>query len=610
NNGDLSLDFIKGNILIKSNNAAPVNTDTSLEEASNEKQLTPNKALLKITLKNGNQNFDLKNTELSLGKDSSGELNVQVMEGDASALKTLKTKEFIHVFRPLPGDVLYINPSLDEFITFNWKPLTNSYKVSLYSGEKRNQLSLVGGGAFGSIEELKYNLKSRPTTESSAFGKKYFQLVAEPTDKTLSRITSSIFRVQIRAKIPPLLLSPSSNELIELKNKDQEIHFLWNNASSFSKSIIEISNSPDLKAPLKLAYLNNTNEYNFNLKNEGIYYWRISGVIDKHDEVISSPIGKFRIKIINELPTPVQVYPKDKEHISTAKLQTEKQYLTWVSQEEFAGYKIQIHKADNDHKPIVSEKITDASLKEPQFSIKSFAAGAYAWRVAAISNNNKSSEFSSFRSFTVTSTPLLQWADSTKTENQKYFTKEPMLKLKWIRSSNEDKTWRIKITSQLDSKIIETTIINKPEADVTVPIDGIYSASVDALDKSENVIAQSPIKEISVSQAPLLNPPVFAPGMLPSINSTGAGDAEVKWIKVMDAKEYFLSLKDSSGVEKKLKFEAAVAKLSNLMPGEYSISLQSVDEHGRESLPSAAVTLKVPQESNVRAPKLKGVKIQ
>jgi hypothetical protein len=610
NNGDISLDFIKGNILIKSNNNSPLNTDTSFDETSNGKPPSLNKTLQKITLKNGTQNFDIKNTELSLGKDSSGELNVQVMDGDASSLTSLKSEEFIHVFRPLPGDVMYISPLLDEPITINWKPLANTYKVSLFSGEKRNRLSLVEGTASGEKGELRYNLKSRPITEPSAFGKKYFQIIAEPSDKMLSKITSSIFRIQIRAKIPPLLLTPGSNELVELKNKDQEIHFLWNNTSSFSKSIIEISNSSDLKSPLKIAYLNNTNDFNFNIKNEGNYYWRVSGIIDKHDEVISSPIGKFRVKVINELPSPVQLYPKDKERIIAAKLQTERQYLTWISTEESSGFKIQIYKADGDSKPLLSGKLTDATSKESQFSIKNLNAGTYAWRIAAISNNNKSSEFSPFRTFIVTSTPLLQWVDTSKTETQKYFTKEPIIKLKWIRSSQEDKTWRIKITSALDNKIIQTTASNTPEADVNVPADGIYTVIVDALDKADTLLAQSSPKEISVSQAPLLNPPSFAPEISQNLVSTGAGDAEIKWIKVNEAKLYYLNLKDSTGVEKKMKFETVVAKLSNLMPGEYSISLQSVDEHGRESTPSSVVTLKVPQESNVRAPKLKGVKIQ
>jgi len=255
-NGGVSLNFIKGNILIKSDESLALSENNAKTET-------------KITLKHGNQDVDLKNSKIAIGKNTSGDLDVQVMSGAANQLSALNNNDGLQVFRPLPGENIYISPSQKDPIVFNWKPLPNTYKVTLYSGDKRSSMTQVTDAfASGETGEIKLLIQNNKLS----FGKNYFQLVSETIDDSIKKIESSVFRVQIFAKIPPQLLSPTPNQLFALTKKTQSLHFIWSNISNFSKSIIEIATTPDLKKPILLEYLNDTNEYTLTNVNEGTYY--------------------------------------------------------------------------------------------------------------------------------------------------------------------------------------------------------------------------------------------------------------------------------------------------------------------------------------------------
>jgi len=46
------------------------------------------------------------------------------------------------------------------------------------------------------------------------------------------------------------------------------------------------------------------------------------------------------------------------------------------------------------------------------------------------------------------------------------------------------------------------------------------------------------------------------------------------------------------------------------MPGDYKVSLKSIDQHGRPGPEGEERVLRVPATSDVRAPKLKGMKVK
>ncbi len=59
-----------------------------------------------------------------------------------------------------------------------------------------------------------------------------------------------------------------------------------------------------------------------------------------------------------------------------------------------------------------------------------------------------------------------------------------------------------------------------------------------------------------------------------------------------------------------MNFNSQSGALSGLMPGEYKVSLRSVDSNGRPGPNGEERVLRVPAQSNVRAPKLKGMKVK
>jgi hypothetical protein len=115
-----------------------------------------------------------------------------------------------------------------------------------------------------------------------------------------------------------------------------------------------------------------------------------------------------------------------------------------------------------------------------------------------------------------------------------------------------------------------------------------------------------------VAQAPPLPPPDFAASMPEEIRASETGAAAVKWNPVSEAKEYVLQLKsaDGSTVVSTVRTRKPSAELSKLKPGSYKISLQTIDRIGRAGPESDERDLKVPEYSDVSAPKLKGVKIK
>ena len=100
NNGQLSLDFIKGNIYIK--NTAPNTTEK--------------KKFTNIALKSGDKLIDLGQSEIALGKSQNGKLNAQVLKGSVAELDKI-SQDNIQIIRPMPNEPVY--PDFDTTLSAN-----------------------------------------------------------------------------------------------------------------------------------------------------------------------------------------------------------------------------------------------------------------------------------------------------------------------------------------------------------------------------------------------------------------------------------------------------------------------------------------------------------
>lgn len=586
NDGKLSLDFLKGNILVKSDSGGTASGGQD------------------ITLKSGGKEIALGKSEITLGKNKTGDLDVQVLTGKVSGLDGLSTNK-IKILRPLPGSPIYVNPKENDFAKIHWQTLPLGYQVFVEEGSSRDNLKPVPGA----VELGEKGLVSANLT----VGKGFFRLIARSQNPALPELSSAIIRMHVIAKIAPTPLAPEKDAVVKLNKLNPDLELLWSNPAGFEKLILEIATTPDLKQKVKVEHLSQATQYKFTPEKGATYYWRVSGVLDGKTEVISSAVQKFNLTLLNELLPPLLESPAQNEKIQFDSIKTKGLVLSWKASIGAQRYKVKLEKniAANGRTPASSETIYAEEGEQLQAKLKDLKPGAYSWTVAAIGAKDENSKPSEKRSFSVQTLPTLNWADGKLREDYYYLTLKPSLALKWEKGDLLATSWRIRIykgDSELNPIVQK---VNTTGAEMSVPEDGAYTAEIEAYNDREVLIAKSQSREIKVAPAPLLPAPQFSSVVPSEIEASRSGTASVQWQQVPGANKYMVSIKTPNGeVSKEISFNKEEAALSGLMPGDYNISLRSVDEHGRMGPEGEARKLKVPAESNLRAPKLKGVKIK
>lgn len=287
--------------------------------------------------------------------------------------------------------------------------------------------------------------------------------------------------------------------------------------------------------------------------------------------------------------------------------------MSWKASPGAQRYRITIEKSSsaNDRNPATKEKIFEDEGKTLQSSVKNLKPGTYKWTVTSIGAKNETSKPSEVRTFTVQSLPLLNWADGKISEEQYYITLKPSMTLKWEKGDPKATHWVVRIYKERSETNPLTQKITNTGTDIQLPQDGQYVAEVEAYDDRENLLARSPKREMKIASAPLLPAPQYTSDTPSEIEASGNGAANIEWNEVQGANQYVMEVKASDGkISKEYNFKTKNGSLSGLMPGEYKVSLRSIDEHGRPGPTGEERVLKVPKQSNVRAPKLKGVKIK
>jgi hypothetical protein len=585
--GKLSLDFLKGNILVKADSAGGGSGDSP-----------------QITLKSGDKQIALGKSEITLGKTNTGNLDVQVLKGNVAGLDGMNADK-IKILSPLPGEPVYVNPAANEWALVKWQPLPAGYEVFLEAGTSRSDLKPVAGAlAPGEKGELTANLK---------IGKAFYRLVARSANPQQPEIFSTVLRASVIAKIPPVPLYPEKETSISLNKQDPSIQLLWSNPAGFSKLIVEIATSADLKQNLKVERIENSTQLKFVVEKSAAHYWRVSGVLEGRKEVVSSPVQKFTVNVLNELLPPALELPKAGERFPAEATKEKGLNLSWRPSTGAEKYKVIVERIisqASERTPASIEKVFEEEGRLLQVSVKNLKPGNYTWTVASI-GKTESSKPSEKRSFTLQSLPVLKWADGKTQEDYYYLTLKPSVSLKWERGDTKATNWVARAYSADGTKEPVMQKFTTTGGEMAIPADGRYEAEVEALDDRGVIVARSVRREIKVSPAPLLPAPQFATSVPSEIEANGSGMARVEWTSVEGANRYTVYIKSPDGkVAKEVSFNDVQASLRDLMPGEYKLSIGSVDQHGRVGPEGEPRALKVPKESNVKAPKLKGLKVK
>lgn len=586
--GKLALEFLQGNISVDANQS---------NEAGSPQ----------LTLVSGGKKVSLGKSQLTLGRNAKGEMDVNILKGEVAGLSPSSSK--IKVLSPQMGESLYINNSSGDLAQFEWQPLAQGYTVQLEYGLNREDMTiLANASAAGEVGKLKADV---------AVGKIFFRLRAKSENPAQPEIYSPVLRASVYAKIPPQLLAPEKESLVTVNSADPEIQFLWSNPAQYKKIIFELATSADFKNKIKTEYLENTNRYVYSAEKNGVYFWRVSGVLDGKKDVVSSQIQKFKVAVLNSILAPELERPRAGERIPVDLAQNPGVPLSWKHSPGADRYKVVVEsmmaasaRTPASVKNVSSKKVFEAEDQALQTVVKDLPPGQYAWTVSSIDKKNEASAPSEKRIFYVQKVPTLEWADGKREADYFYLSLKPSLNLEWKPGDLSATSWEVTVKQEDQAQAFYKKKTTSLFVEIDVPADGQYVAEVEAYSDKNTLLGRTPPRSVRVLAAPLLPPPAYASTVPQEITATGNGSAQVQWVEVKNAHQYVLITKTPSGTTQEYKFNSLQGALNNLMPGEYKLSLRSVDKSGRVGPAGEERTLKVPDLSSMRAPKLKGVKIK
>jgi hypothetical protein len=478
---------------------------------------------LSLTSKQGK--VDLSKAKVSLSKSAKG-LDVQVLEGTATLKdsagntqelqkgKSLNAESLsVEIVSPDTNKVHYLNADAPAPIFFKWRNGPRG-KYEIYLGSTRKNLSSYSSAQYNQNTEAKLQLPP---------GKHYWKLVLK--DSTTERILGETptYRLEVVNKYPPLLVFPDAFANIPLQNLNNELNLKWSNPEYATSVALEIARDPNMKQIVVSKNVGESTTFKLSPISAGTYYWRLGAYEAGGTQAIVSKVNQFTVGEV-KAPEPTPPPPP----------------------------------------PVAQKPIA----------------------------------------------PNLFWGSVT--DRPQLYTENPILNLTWATDKPQEiASYKIIYYPEGGtSQQAQSIQVNNLSAAVPLRKPGRYIASVEALDKESRMIASLPAKTILVQPMPLLKSPDFTP--LDTVFEAQAdGSVELNWTAIAGAKEYSFKITSAAGKEiMSSKYRTTTIKLSNLMPGEYNIEVVALDASGRASEKKPARILMVPDNSNVQAPKLKKIKVK
>jgi hypothetical protein len=588
--GAINLDFLKGSIYVR-----------SIDESQ------------KLTVQSGDRKVEISRSEVQVVKPTTkSEIDIQVFKGNAEVhreggAKVTETKR-LKLLRPQPDQALYRRPDqAKDVVSFDWAPTESEYLVSIETGATRSKLKALDGvepvsGAAGRLNV------------AMPIGKTYFRLVARSSSPGKPNLMSSISRTEVRALIPPLLLQPSANAAVKPEGQDGMVEFRWSNPGQLVDLLVEVSDKSDLKETAYSKSVASELSVELSLLKEGERYWRVSGRLPGSDKMVSSPIQKLFIQSRDKKPLlpPKLLTSRPQNKVSLLVARNEGIGLFWQPVKGAKTYQVSVESDEVDpetQRPVLFSRDTEAS----NVNAKNLKTGKYRWKVIANDGVGMVSPESEWSTFEVEGVPVLAWADGVIRSKMVYKSEKPNLKLAWQKGPGSPVSWRFRLKpDRAPAAEDEAKTVSVPEINMPLDAPGTYYAEVESLDAKGVVLARTQTRIQEVAQAPPLPPPDFATSMPEEIRASETGAASVKWSAVAEAKEYILLLKSADGntVVNTVRTSRPSAEFTKLKPGSYKITLQTVDRIGRTGPESDERDLRVPEYSDVSAPKLKGVRVR
>lgn len=340
----------------------------------------------------------------------------------------------------------------------------------------------------------------------------------------------------------------------------------------------------------------------------GVYFWKLRAI----DPDTQKPMGEspvYKTEILGRYP-PSPVTPEPNFTLQTRR-PTENVTLRWNVSQEFSEVQVDLRN-DTTKQNIFSIKLPSSQdfQEAPNLPL-----GNYSWRLSGFPADGGKPLTGPFHQFFITQKKLIKipiiW--NAKLDATQYFVDTfPKLTLMWEPDTTERvKKWKVHLAP-------EGTDISKGEAadtrqikfSKTMPKTGRYLAFVEAFDDENESIGTSETRTFTVTPLPLLPAPKVFPNDESEFLARPDGSLTLSWERLVGTKDYQILVRDNEGkIISELSTETSNYKLTNLMPGTYSLQVGATDNYGRRGDLSGKRILIVPDKSEVKAPKLRKIKV-
>ncbi len=604
NEEGLSLDFLEGNLFVQKgqNGEMGVKVKSCTENKADCSEISLQAAELSLSRKGddvslevfrGKAELQKAGKKISLTKDKAATINKHGLN--------LMTDR-IQLLSPSAGEAVLINYSKEEKFEVRWHRLPPDYQVHAEIGATRSSLNrLESASVNGADGSLSFHQKP---------GKWFLKLVAQSRHRAQPQLISMITPFSIEPKASPALIEPATAQTILREKGNQEINFSWLNRNAFAKQTLEVSKDSQLKSLIINTEVDNqTHRYTSKLE-DGTYYWRVNGFLKLANgklEILSSPIANFRLTSQWEIKPAQLLSPTDHMRIAYFDAQRGGVTLKWQGDLESSRFKVNVSSLTESGTQTILEKDLDA----PILKMTTLRPGDYQWVVTTVDRRTGQTQLSEKWRFSIDEISKLEWL--TKNPEYTYTSPTPTLEAQWKALESEQPTkYRFRVVE--DGSAIEDVpwkTTSQTQFATVIPREGQYQAVVEALNSQGHTVAKSDPKTFIVKRMPLLAPPRWKSDTPEVLQTDAKGNISFDWDPVEGAKNYHLILQNSQGqILQQKKVQRTTASVTNLKPGQYHIRIQSIDSFSRIGPEGPSKKLNVPKPSDIRAPRIKTLKVK
>jgi hypothetical protein len=518
----------------------------------------------------GGENVEVKG-KVALSVDESGQSNVAVIEGEATAktqdgIEKKLTRSNFNQLYPTYGELVVP----DEEIIIRWKERVP--QASFWLGANSQDLKLVTPLA---VTETMIKLKP-------FYGEFYWQLRSGDD-------ASPIMKTIWKKKTPPSPVSPLAGESFLLAKLTSGLDFKWLSLQPVEKWILEISRDQDFKTIVYEQEISGSTFATWRNPVAGSYYWRVSA---GKKSGISTPVLLFQILEKDQLMAAQPLIPTH-EAILTSDGNLESLELKWRPVDKALSYVVLVR----GDMGLNDQLQTTSSFAE----LKNLKPGRYEWVVKAI--NTEGESLSPKRSFIVTGLRRLEWEEAPGDVN---FVNTPQpLRLRW--NGAMEANYSLKISRSSDMRDFDR-IMMKGNQYIYRPSEGgrfffqVEERQGDSVLGKTDVLAVQ-FKEVPVPGVPKLQREEFLADRAGnvSISSLQLPPSASLWVEVFSEDGKLIDSRNNS---------EGVVQLTDMKPGGYWIVAYYEDAFKRRGESTKKMRLTVPMQSQIAAPKLKGIKIR